>query len=180
MAAASPDAIALLKADHQKVASLFAQFEAAKGAERRKRLATQICTELTIHTTIEEEIFYPACRGHIDDDLLQESYVEHDGAKVLIAEIKSGNPDDAFYAAKVKVLSEQIEHHVEEEERRSKGMFAQARAAGVDVDDLGVRMLARKQSLTAQFKVSGLPSPKTRTFTGHELDRAGPVQASQP
>ena len=138
MAAATPtDAVALLKADHRKVEDLFAKFKAAKGADRKQRLVTEICTELTIHTIIEEEIFYPACKGEVEEDLLEESYVEHDGAKVLIAELEAGDPGEEFYDAKVTVLSEQIKHHVAEEERRSEGLFAQARAAGLDLDDLG-------------------------------------------
>ncbi|WP_309644865.1 hemerythrin domain-containing protein, partial [Phenylobacterium sp.] len=132
-----PDAVALLKADHRKVEELFAHFEAAKADGKKKALAEQICMELTIHTKIEEDIFYPACEGAVDEDLLKEAYVEHDGAKVLIAEIEAGGPDDAFYEAKVKVLSEMIEHHVKEEEQRVEGMFAQAKKAGLDMEDLG-------------------------------------------
>jgi hypothetical protein len=127
---------------------------------------------------IEEEIFYPACKGKIEEDLLDEAYVEHDGAKVLIAEIEAGTPDDDFYDAKVKVLSEQIKHHVEEEEKRSEGMFSQARAAGLDVNELGARMKARKEELMAQFEAGGLPSPQTRTFTGHDLKQGAPVAAA--
>jgi hemerythrin superfamily protein len=175
MAAAEADAIALLKADHRHVEDLFGKFEAAKDADRKRRLAQQICTELTMHTILEEEIFYPACKGEIEDDLVEEAYVEHDGAKVLIAEIEAGGPDDDFYDAKVKVLSEQIEHHVKEEEKRSEGMFSQARAAGLDMDDLGARILARKEELLAQFKAEGLEPPETRTFTGHDLEMGTPV-----
>jgi hypothetical protein len=177
MPAASTDAIALLKADHRKVEDLFMKFERAKGSGKKQVLAKKICTELTVHTMIEEEIFYPACRGKIDEDLAQEAYVEHDGAKVLIAEIEGGSPDDEFYDAKVKVLSEQIKHHVQEEERRSEGMFAQARAAGIDLDVLGTRMLARKKELIAQFEAEGLPVPATRSFTGHELEQSTPIES---
>lgn len=109
-----PDAIALLKADHRKVEDLFAKFDSAQGADRKQKLAEQICMELTVHAIIEEEIFYPACKDKVEEDLLDESYVEHDGAKVLIAEIEAGTPDDDFYDAKVIVLSEMIEHHVKE------------------------------------------------------------------
>jgi hypothetical protein len=112
--AKAKDAVALLKADHRTVEELFAQFEKASGEGRKRKLATEICTELSIHAQIEEEIFYPACEGKVEEDLLKEAYVEHDGAKVLIAEIIAGEPSDEFYDAKVKVLQEQIEHHVEE------------------------------------------------------------------
>ena len=165
-----PDAIALLKADHRKVEELFAQFEKARGLERKRALATQICTELTVHTVIEEEIFYPACKGKVEDDLVNEAYVEHDAAKVLIAQIEGGSPDEDFYDAKVKVLSEEIEHHVEEEEKRVEGMFSQARKAGLDMDALGEQMAARKQELMAQIKAQGIPAPEIRTFSEVELD----------
>ncbi len=164
-----PDAVALLKADHRKVEDLFAQFEAAKGDGKKKALAEQICMELTIHAKIEEDIFYPACEGKVEEDLLKEAYVEHDGAKVLIAEIEAGGPDDEFYDAKVKVLSEQIEHHVKEEEQRVEGMFAQARKAGLDMDDLGARMAAEKAELMASYKAGGLPKPETTTLQGTAL-----------
>ena len=158
------DAIALLKADHRKVAGLFEQFENAPGDGKKEKLALQICLELTIHTRIEEEIFYPACKGKIEDDLVREAYVEHDGAKVLIAEIETGGPDDTYYDAKVKVLSEQITHHVEEEEKRMEGLFAQARKAGLDMDALGDKLRARKADLIATYKASGLSKPQTVTF----------------
>ena len=159
------DAIALLKADHREVEELFERFEKAKGDGAKRKLAMQICMELTVHSKIEEEIFYPACEGMVEDDLLKEAYVEHDGAKVLIAEIEAGGPDDEFYDAKVKVLSEQIEHHVEEEEKRSEGMFSQARKAGLDMDALGDRLRARKEELMARYESSGLEKPETTTFT---------------
>ncbi|MCD6073339.1 MAG: hemerythrin, partial [Rhodospirillales bacterium] len=139
-----PDAIALLKADHRKVEDLFEKFESSKSADKKAQLAQEICTELTVHTMIEEEIFYPACKGQVEDDVMEEAYVEHDGAKLLVAEIEAGSPNDAYFDAKVKVLSEQIKHHVKEEEKRSEGMFAQARDAGLDVEALGEQMMARK------------------------------------
>ncbi|MFL6849362.1 MAG: hemerythrin domain-containing protein, partial [Sphingomicrobium sp.] len=140
----SQDAIALLKADHRAVEELFEQFEKASGDGRKQKLAEEICLELSVHAQIEEEIFYPACEGKVDEDLLKESYVEHDGAKVLIAEIIHGEPSDEFYDAKVKVLQEEIEHHVEEEEKRMEGLFAQARKADLDMDALGKELAARK------------------------------------
>ena len=163
------DAVALLKADHRKVADLFAKFEAAKGDSKKQALAAQICMELTIHTKIEEDVFYPACEGAVEEALLKEAYVEHDGAKVLIAEIEAGGPDDEFYDAKVKVLSEQIEHHVEEEEKRVEGMFSQARKAGLDMDALGEKMAAEKVQLIKAYKANGLPTPKTKTLAATTL-----------
>ena len=165
----TPDAIALLKADHRKVEDLFAKFESAKGDGRKKALAEEICMELTIHAKIEEDIFYPACEGAVEEDLIKEAYVEHDGAKVLIAEIEAGGPDDEFYDAKVKVLSEMIEHHVEEEEKRVEGMFSQARKAGLDMDDLGERMAEEKKQLMADYKRGGAPRPEATTLGGTSL-----------
>jgi len=159
------DAIALLKADHRKVEDLFEQFEKASGEGRKQKIALEICLELTVHAQIEEEIFYPACEGKVEEDLLKEAYVEHDGAKVLIAEIEAGAPSDEFYDAKVKVLSEQIEHHVEEEEKRMEGMFSQARHAGLDMDALGDQLRARKEELIANYKANGLTKPETTTLT---------------
>jgi hypothetical protein len=159
------DAIALLKADHRKVEDLFEQFEKASGEGRKQKIALEICLELTVHAQIEEEIFYPACEGKVEEDLLKEAYVEHDGAKVLIAEIEAGAPSDEFYDAKVKVLSEQIEHHVEEEEKRMEGMFSQARHAGLDMDVLGDQLRARKEELIAKYKANGLTKPETTTLT---------------
>ena len=153
--AKQPDAIALLKADHRKVEELFADYEKASGGARKKKLAEQICLELKIHTIIEEEIFYPACDGKVEEDLLEEAYVEHDAAKVLIGEIEEATPDETFYDAKVKVLKEEIEHHVEEEEKRMEGMFSQARKAGLDMDALGEELAARKQQLMAQAEDGG-------------------------
>ena len=169
MADTKQDAIALLKADHRTVEDLFEQFEKASGDGRKQKIAEQICLELTVHATIEEEIFYPACEGKIEEDLLKEAYVEHDGAKVLIAEIEAGGPDDEFYDAKVKVLSEQIEHHVEEEEKRMEGMFSQARKAGLDMDALGEQLRARKEELVATYKASGLTKPETKTFVDAQM-----------
>lgn len=170
------DAIALLKADHRKVADLFASFETARDATRKEKLVKQICTELTVHTLIEEEIFYPACRGAVEEDLLDEAYVEHDGAKVLIAELLGSSPDADFYDAKVKVLSEQIEHHVEEEEKRSEGLFSLARKAGLDMEALGDRMRLHKSALMAEFEADGLPPQATRTFSGHDMVEGEPVE----
>ena len=158
------DAVALLKEDHRTVEELFVQFEKASGDGRKQKLATQICLELSIHARIEEEIFYPACEGKVEEDLIKEAYVEHDGAKLLIAEIMAGEPDDEFYDAKVTVLQEQIEHHVEEEEKRLEGLFAQARKAGLDMDALGEQLAARKAELTSEYESTGIPEPQLTTM----------------
>jgi len=171
------DAIALLKADHRKVEDLFETYENSKSKSAKVKLAQQICMELTVHATIEEEIFYPAVKGQVEDDMLDEAYVEHDGAKVLIGELLAGAPDDDFYDAKVKVLSEEIKHHVKEEEQRD-GIFAQAKKAGVDMMELGERLAARKAELIKKYKASGIPTPQTRSMRGVELKIGHPVEAA--
>lgn len=165
----APDAVALLKADHRAVEALFAQFEKASDKAKKKSIAEQICLALTVHAQIEEDIFYPACKGAVEEALLEEAYVEHDAAKVLIAEIEAGGPGEDFYDAKVKVLSEEIAHHVEEEEKRVEGMFSQARKAGLDMNGLGQKLAEEKSRLTAQYKASGPPAPDTTTLSATAL-----------
>lgn len=155
------DAIALLKADHRNVEALFEKFESAR-EDRKQALAQQICNELKIHTIIEEEIFYPALKGKIEEETYTEAFVEHDAAKILINDIMASSPDDEFFVAKVKVLSEEIKHHVHEEEARSEGMFSQARETGMDMVALRDEMLARKQELLAQAKAEALPQAELR------------------
>ena len=151
------DAIALLKADHREVEGLFKKFQNASGQERKWLLAQQICNELKIHSMIEEEIFYPTFEGQIDDDLYHEAYVEHDGAKVLINDIMASGGEGEFFEAKVTVLCEEIQHHVQEEEKPGEGFFAQARATGIDMVELRDRMMTRKEELMAQAESEGLP-----------------------
>lgn len=170
------DAIALLKSDHRTVEELFDRFESTNGKATKARIARQVCMELIVHSTIEEEIFYPAVKDAVDEEIYDEAYVEHDGAKVLIAEILAGSPDDEFYDAKVKVLSEMIKHHVKEEEQRD-GMFAQAKKGDVDMQSLGQQLANRKAALAAEFKRNGMPPPETRAMKGAELRRGHPVDA---
>ena len=144
MATEAPDAITLLKADHREVEDLFKQFEDAKTAPTKRKIAGKIATALIVHTRIENEIFYPACKGKVEDADLKEAYVEHDAANLLIAEILESGKGDDFYDAKVKVLQEEIEHHVKEEERWLTGIFAQAKRHGLDVDALGAELQKAK------------------------------------
>jgi hemerythrin superfamily protein len=156
------DAIALLKDDHRAVERLFKEYEGASGEGRKEKLARKICLELIVHTTIEEEIFYPASNGKIDQDLLKEAYVEHDAAKVLIAEIEAGSGQtDDFFDAKVQVLSEQIEHHVKEEEGE---LFPQVRKADIDLEALGEQLAERKRELMSEYRNSELPEPELKTM----------------
>ena len=158
------DPIAMLRSDHRKVEELFSSFDKASSPQEKARLTEEICTELMIHTLLEEELFYPACKGHMEERLLAEAQVEHDGAKMLIIELQSGSPDDPYYDAKVKVLSEDIKHHVAEEEKPSSGIFAKAKQANVTTADLAKQMGDRKRELTENAKAGGLGSPETRSF----------------
>jgi len=157
------DAIALLKADHRQVEQGFSQFDKARDDARRQELATSICNALKVHTAIEEEIFYPAFFAATEDrDLHHEAIVELNGAKKLIAEIEASGPDDDFFDAKVKVLSEMIKHHVKEEEQPG-GMFAEARKSGMDLAELGGQLAVRKAELEGDIVMeSGGLSPAAR------------------
>lgn len=159
-----PDAITLLKEDHRKVEELFKDFEGAKGSAAKRKIAEQIAAELIVHTQIEEEIFYPACKGKVEEDDIKEAYVEHDAAKVLIAEIINGGPGDDYYDSKVHVLQEEIEHHVGDEERWLTGVFSQAKRHGLDLDAIGAQLEDRKAELMAGIKKNGLPKVKLTTM----------------
>jgi hemerythrin superfamily protein len=150
--AAKTDATVLLERDHADVKKLFKQYEkladAEADGEERQALAMQICQMLTVHATIEEEIFYPAAReAEVEDDLLDEAEVEHASAKDLIAQIQSMSPDDELYDAKVTVLGEYVDHHVQEEENE---MFPKCRRAGMDLAGLAERLAERKSELMAE------------------------------
>jgi hemerythrin superfamily protein len=144
-AAGSTDAIDMLIQDHEEVKAMFEKYEGLsdRSVASKRKLALEICLALTKHATVEEEIFYPAVREAAKDneDLVDEAVVEHASAKDLIAQIIGMQPSEDLYDAKVKVLSEQIEHHVEEEEGE---MFPKARSAGLDLEMLGQEMMARK------------------------------------
>ena len=145
-----PMAIKLLKADHREVEGWFDEYEQLEEAREKLAMFQQIALALKVHTQIEEEIFYPEERGEVEDDVLDEAYVEHQGAKNLIAEIEAMKPADEFYDAKVKVLGEYIKHHVKEEEQPG-GIFAQAKRGDEDLDAMGERLKARKQELMAEL-----------------------------
>jgi len=146
------DPIKMLAADHKNVKALFKEFKAMKedgSGEEKAALVKQICDALTVHAQIEEELFYPAVRAAIEDeDLMDEALVEHAGAKELIAQLQQMDPDDELYDAKVTVLGEQINHHVEEEEGE---MFPKAKKAKVNTEELGAELTARKQELAAEL-----------------------------
>lgn len=148
------DAILLLKADHRQVEEWFSQFANANSSSGKQQLAENICAALTVHTTIEEEIFYPAfIEATGDKKMHHEAIVEHAGAKSLIAEVRGMSPSDDYFDAKVTVLSEMIKHHVKEEEQRG-GMFAEAKKSDMDLQALGEQLSARKKELQASAEAA--------------------------
>lgn len=157
------DPIAMIKADHRKVEKLFDQFEKAQNSGDQSQLAQEICKELMVHTLLEEEIFYAECRDKMDDQLLNEAQVEHDGIKPLIMEIMEGSPEDEFFAAKVKVLSEDVKHHVKEEEK-ADGILNKAKQAGIATPELAKEMAERKQELMQEAQSGHMRPPRPRTF----------------
>lgn len=154
------DALQLLADDHRAVEALFEKYENARGASAQAKIVRQICEELTIHTLIEEQVFYPAVRGVIEDDMLDEAQVEHDSAKALILSLQQSEPGDEYYEAKVSVLKEQVEHHVYEEERQRGSMFARVRKADLDLAAIGAEMAQLKKQLQEQAKSGALPQPE--------------------
>jgi hypothetical protein len=145
-----PLAVTLLKKDHREVEGWFDEYEQLEDEQEKLALFGKIALALKVHTRIEEEIFYPEERGAVEDDMLDEAYVEHDGAKKLIAEIEAMQPGEEYYDAKVKVLGEYIKHHVKEEEQPG-GIFAQAKRGDEDLEAMGERLKARKQELMAEM-----------------------------
>lgn len=142
------EAIALLKADHKVVSMLFEQYENARSSTKKKALVSQICTELSIHAQIEEEVFYPQVQAELKDkELIPEAIVEHATLKDLIAQIEDGEPEDELYDAKVKVLSEYVKHHVKEEQNE---LFPKVKSSKLDLHALGEQLAQRKEELMAK------------------------------
>ena len=144
-----PLAIRLLKQDHREVEGWFDEYEQLEDEGEKLELFNKIALALKVHTAIEEEIFYSEERGDVEDDMLDEAQVEHDGAKKLIAEIEEMEPGEDLYDAKVKVLGEYIRHHVKEEEQPG-GIFAQAKKGEEYLEEMGERLKARKEELMAE------------------------------
>ena len=149
---ASNDAIALLKADHKEVSDMFTKFETARTT--KEKLAQQICTALTVHAQIEEEIFYPAARDALGDDgkgLLDEAKVEHNSLKELISHVEGSSPEEDLFDANIKVLGEYVKHHVKEEEGE---LFPKLRKSDMDLKEVGERLSARKKELMSRMKAA--------------------------
>jgi len=180
------DAIALLSADHRKVEELFAKFQSAASDAEKQQIAKQVCGELAVHTQLEEEIFYPACiQAAVETESMDEAQVEHDGAKVLIADILANSESGKYFEAKMTVLSDYIKHHVGEEEK-ADGIFAKAKESNVDLQSIGRQLSTRKEQISAkgqeaglhpQFKSFDLPNQQetgmSRQFNDQERDEQG-------
>jgi hemerythrin superfamily protein len=148
---AQPLALELLMADHRKVEDLFERYDSEKESdeETRREIAGKICGELTVHATVEEEILYPWLRENLEDmEMLEEAYVEHAGAKDLIAQIEGATEVDDVFNAKVKVLSEYIKHHVKEEEQE---IFPEIRDKKDELDELGQQIASRRGELMEEL-----------------------------
>lgn len=146
----SADAIDMLKQDHDRVEKSFKEFEKIdrQDSEACQRLIRAVCADLTVHTTLEEEIFYPAVREAVEDeDLMNEAAVEHETARMLIDQLQNMGPDDPNYFATFTVLGEYVHHHIKEEQSE---MFPAARKAGLDLQAIGERMRARRDELAGQ------------------------------
>jgi hemerythrin superfamily protein len=146
----SADAIDMLKQDHDRVEKSFKEFEKIdrQDSEACQRLIRAVCAELAVHTTLEEEIFYPAVREAVEDeDLMNEAAVEHETARMLIDQLQNMGPDDPNYFATFTVLGEYVHHHIKEEQSE---MFPAARKAGLDLQAIGERMRARRDELAGQ------------------------------
>jgi hemerythrin superfamily protein len=141
------DATTLLRADHKLVSGLFAQYGKTQSTSKKKQLVEQICTALSVHAQVEEEIFYPAVKEALHDhELVPEATVEHASLKALISQVEGVEPDGEMFDAKIKVLGEYVKHHVKEEQTE---MFSKAKATDLDLRALGSRIAARKEKLLA-------------------------------
>lgn len=152
------EATALLRADHKAVDELFKEYESTRSAAKKKQLVGKICTELTVHAQIEEEIFYPAVKPVLKEkDLVPEATVEHATLKDLIAQVEGVEPDGEMFDAKIKVLSEYVKHHVKEEQNE---IFPQAKASKkLDLEALGQQLAERKEELMLEhMQDSGMRS----------------------
>jgi len=156
------DAISILRADHKLVDDLFKQYEKSRSDTRKQALVDQICSALTVHTKVEEEIFYPAMRrAQKDHDMMDEADIEHASAKELIGQLEAGKPGDDHYDAKVKVLGEYIRHHVKEEQTE---MFPKAQKSKLDLMQLGSEIETRKAELMAEEEPREQGSKKSKSI----------------
>ena len=140
-------AVELLKEQHGKVKQAFKEFEKLEreDTEAQQELVQSVCEDLKLHTTLEEELFYPAAREAIEDeDILNEAQVEHETAMMLIEQLENMGPDDPNFHATFTVLGEYVMHHVKEEEGE---MFPQAKKSDLDLEELGTRMRSRMEEL---------------------------------
>jgi len=166
-------ALALLKKDHETVKDLFDQFEKAEGRPAKKKIVKRALTELKVHAVIEEELFYPAVRKPVGNNIMNEADEEHHVAKVLIAELEDMDGREDHYDAKFKVLSENVRHHIKEEESE---VFPKAKDAKVNFEELSKAMLQRKETLLAE----GVPPAAEEGMVAASHGKGdSPAQATQ-
>jgi hypothetical protein len=146
-----PRAIAMLKADHRVFDRLFDEFEKASG-KRKLEIAQELCLRITVHSKVEEEVFYPALSGKVDQDQIDEAVVEHQAAETIIRELEEMDGSEDLYDAKFHVLGEQLRHHIEEEETE---MFEEAKQAGLDLEEIGARMQSKQDELLREVQAKG-------------------------
>ena len=143
------DAPTLLRADHKLVSGLFAEYDKTRSSSKKKKIVARICTELKVHAQVEEEIFYPAVKKALKDkELIPEATVEHATLKEIIAQVEGVEPEGEMFDAKIKVLSEYVQHHVKEEQNE---IFPKAKASSLDMMVLGIKIAKRKAELLAQL-----------------------------
>lgn len=170
----SSDAVSMLMADHKKVQKLFRDFDKAheeQDDQTCREIAERVCTELEVHTTLEEELFYPAAREALgeDEELVDEAEIEHQSAKDLISELRAMDATDQKFAPTFTVLAEYVRHHIKEEEGE---MFPRVKKAKLDLDGLGQEMAARKSQLTAEADAAELESGEAPATSRTEPDTA--------
>ncbi|MBP7705594.1 MAG: hemerythrin domain-containing protein [Caulobacter sp.] len=163
MPAARPDAIALLEADHRRMEALFADYGAARGSGRKRLLIVDICTELTLHAILEEEVLIPVCRGRLEPSVLDDLDEDLDLTAGLVGDMLGWGPDDPLFDGRVQRLRAHVLQHIREEESPD-GLFARIRRSGIDLVKLGDRLLARRQVLAGEMADEGRLSPEPRSF----------------
>jgi hemerythrin superfamily protein len=176
------DAITLLKQDHETVRKMFEEFEKAD-EDRKFELAAEICQALTVHSTIEEEIFYPQVREAIEaEDMMLEAEIEHDTVKNLIERVQEGEVDETQLSAMIKVMNEYVNHHVNEEQRR---MFPRVKRSDIDLEALGKELLERKTELEAELQAAmpedaGASDESDESDEGEDEGRSRGGMAAKP
>lgn len=169
------DAMGMLKKDHQAVKALFDRFERTEETSKKREIVEAACAELKVHAAVEEQLFYPALRQQMADKegLIDEADEEHHEAKILIAELDMMDGSEDNYCAKFEVLSENVRHHIKEEEET---MFPKAKKTSIDFAALGERM----RELKSRLEANGVePGAEERMVAEFGVVAASPSRAAQ-